>query len=128
MTKTARFVTKMPYLRRLLGLGAVLFVILFELVLRLVFLQVFLHDRYQKIADNNTQSLSLREPRRGDILDANGNPIAVSIPVKRVLANPVMLGKHYAEVARQVAPLLSYSEQELIQRLRPTVVRTNEAG
>jgi len=120
--------TKTPYLRRLLGLGAVLFVILFGLGTRLVFLQVFLHDRYRKIADSNTQSLSVREPRRGDILDANGNPIAVSIPVKRVIANPVLLGKHYVEIGRQLAPLLSYSEAELIQRLRPTVVRTNESG
>ena len=95
--------TKTPYLRRLLGLGAVLFVILFGLGTRLVFLQVFLHDRYRTIADSNTQSLSVREPRRGDILDANGNPIAVSIPVKRVIANPVLLGKHHVEIGRQLA-------------------------
>ena len=46
--------TKTPFVRRLLGPGAVLFVILFGLGTRLVFLQVFLHDRYRKIADSNT--------------------------------------------------------------------------
>src|SRR2546430_14966791 len=92
--------TKTPYVGRLLGLGAVLFVILFGVGIRLVFLQVFLHERYRKIADSNTQSLSVREPRRGDILDVNGNPIAVSVRVKRVIANPVLIGKHYVEDGR----------------------------
>ena len=78
-----------------------LFVILFGLGVRLVFLQVFLHDRYRKIADSNTQSLSVREPRRGDILDVNGNPIAVSVPVKRVIANPVSMGRHYVGLQTQ---------------------------
>jgi cell division protein FtsI/penicillin-binding protein 2 len=114
--------------RRLCALGLVLFGVFVGLGVRLVFLQVFLHDRYRKIADSNTQSLSVRDPRRGDILDRNGNPLATSLPVKRVLANPSFMGPHYVEVARRLAPLLSYKEDDLVKRLRPTVIRTNQSG
>ena len=115
-------------IRRLFALAALLFVVLSGLAIRLVFLQVFSHRYYRQIADRNTQSLSVREPRRGDILDVNGNPMAVSIPVKRVVANPVFMGRHYLEVARQLAPVLGFAEVDLAQKLRPTVVRTNENG
>ena len=48
--------------------------------------------------------------------------------MKRVVANPAFMGAHYAQVAQQLAPLLSYNENELALKLRPTVVRTNENG
>ena len=115
------------YSRRLIGLAILLFVIFAGLATRLVFLQVFLHDHYRKIADGQTLSLTVREPRRGDILDANGNPLAISLPVKRVIANPAFMGPHYAEIGRSLAPLLGYNEVELVQKLRPTL-RTNESG
>ena len=38
------------------------------------------------------------------------------------------MGAHYAQVAQQLAPLLSYNENELALKLRPTVLRTNENG
>ena len=79
-------------IRRLFALAAVLFLVFTGLGVRLVFLQVLSHDRYRRIADNNTQSLSVRQPRRGDILDANGNPIAVSIPVKPSSGEPGVHG------------------------------------
>jgi cell division protein FtsI/penicillin-binding protein 2 len=110
-----------------MALSILLFVIFAGLATRLVFLQVFLHEKYRKIADGNTVSLSVREPRRGDILDATGNPLAVSLPVKKVIANPSFMGPHYVEIARTLAPLLSYPEPDLIQKLRPTL-RTNDSG
>jgi len=91
-------------------------------------LQVWRHEKYRRIAEFNTQRFFLREPRRGDILDANGNPLATSVPVKKVFANPVLLGRHYVDVARVLAPLLSYDEAELIRALRPVILRTNEQG
>src|SRR5689334_7967265 len=97
---------KPKHFRRLFGLAAVLFLVFISLGARLVYLQVVCHDRYRKIADYNTQSLSVRPARRGDILDAKGNPLAVSLPVKRVVANPAFMGPHYVEVARKLAPML----------------------
>src|SRR5204862_7179902 len=95
---------------------------------RLVLRQVVWHDKLKRVAEWNTQSFTVREPRRGDILDVNGNPLATSVPVKKVFANPRFIGARYPEVARALAPLLSYNEAELGPRLRPTIVRTNEQG
>ena len=119
---------KGKHLRRLLSLAILLGVVLSGLGARLVVLQVFRHEKLKKIAEWNTQSYVLREPRRGDILDVNGNPLATSVPVKKVFANPRFIGERYAEVAHVLAPLLSYNEAELAQRLRPVVVRTNDHG
>jgi cell division protein FtsI/penicillin-binding protein 2 len=94
---------------------------------RLLFLQVLRHERYKDIVGDNTQRLYLKQPRRGDILDANGNQLATSIPVKRVLADPTLIHPYQADVARAVAPLISMSEAELIKELRITT-RTNAAG
>lgn len=110
------------------GLGIFVGLLFAVLAGRLVQLQVFEHETWRKVADENTQRTFLRQPQRGGILDVNGNPLAVSLPVKRVLANPKMLGAHYAEVAAALAPLLAYQPAELAQLLKPTVVRTNAKG
>src|SRR5262245_27042627 len=119
---------KSSHLRRLLALALMLGLVFVGLGVRLVVLQVLRHEKYRRIAEINTQRFFLREPRRGDILDANGNPLAASVPVKKGFANPVLLGPHYVEVARMLAPLLSYDEAELIGVLRPVILRTNEHG
>ena len=118
---------KANHLRTLLILALLCGLAFFGLAYRLVELQVFQHDKYRSIAEKNTQRVFLIEPRRGDILDAHGNPLATSIPVKKVCANPRFLGHQYVEVARTLAPLLAYKESELIQRLQPTV-STNAQG
>src|SRR5947199_6583736 len=115
-------------LRRLFALATLVCLGLAGLGARLVELQVIRHEKFKKIAEWNTQSFWLRDSRRGDILDVNGNPLATSVPVKKIFANPRFLGEHYPEVARALAPLLSYNETELALRLRPVIVRTNEQG
>ncbi len=93
---------------------------------RLVVLQVHDHVKYRAVAER--KKVYLREPRRGDILDINGNPLATSVPVKKVFANPRFLGSHYADVARVLAPILEINREELTAKLRPVVLRTNEYG
>ncbi len=118
---------KPTHLRRLLALAVLLGLALSALGYRLVVLQVFQHEKYRQIAGRNTQRVFLREPRRGDILDARGNPLATSIPVKRVGADPRYVGRHAAEVAHVLAPLIQWDETALARRLQP-VLRTNQAG
>ncbi len=93
----------------------------------LVHIHVRCHEHYKEVADQHTLRMFLREPRRGEILDVQGHPLATSFPVKRLFADPSLLGPYYAEVARAVAPLVDYQEGELIQKLRPTL-RTNANG
>lgn len=97
------------------------------LAFRLVELQVWRHAELRAKAEQNTRREILREPRRGDILDARGNLLATSVFVKTVCADPTLVGRFPAEVARAVAPLLQVNEGELYQRLLPRL-RQNERG
>ena len=94
---------------------------------RLVDLQVLRHDELARIAQLNTGSDFFKAPRRGNILDVNGNLLATSISVKTVCANPSLIGNQQVVVARALAPLLGMGEGDLFQRLIPRV-RRNEKG
>lgn len=102
----------------LLGLVALSFA---GLGYRLVDLQVLRHAELSALAQDNTQREYLSAPRRGDILDIHGNLLATSVPVKRICANPSLIGDKKADVARALAPLLQMTEADLYQRLCPRV-------
>ncbi len=95
---------------------------------RLSYLQVYDYAKWKYRAELNTERLFLMEPRRGEILDANGNPLTTSVSIKRVFANPRFIGPYYAEVAQVLAPLVGWDQRELTERLRPFVCGTNDAG
>jgi cell division protein FtsI/penicillin-binding protein 2 len=108
--------------RRVLGLGGMLALGFAGLGGWLGWLQLQQHERLRKIAEANLEQKVLRPPRRGDILDASGNPLATSEPVKTVCADPSLMGGQYPLVARTLAPLLQLKEPELQQQLRPRLV------
>jgi cell division protein FtsI/penicillin-binding protein 2 len=60
------------------------------LAYRLVDLQVLRHDELSRLADENTHRDYWQEPRRGDILDVNGNVLATSVEVKTVCVDPTL--------------------------------------
>ena len=93
---------------------------------RLVDLQVWRHDELAKLAEKKTQQTSWRSAKRGDILDANGNLLATSVPVKTICADPSLIGGQQAVVARALAPLLQMSEADLLQRLIPRVLKNSK--
>jgi cell division protein FtsI/penicillin-binding protein 2 len=119
--------TKRLQLRRVLMLTVFVCVAFAGLSYRLVDLQVLRHDELAKLAQDNTQREFRQAPRRGDILDARGNLLATSIPVKTVCADPSLIGNQQAVVAHALAPLLQMSEGELSQKLFPRVSK-NEKG
>ncbi|MGD0744092.1 MAG: penicillin-binding protein 2 [Verrucomicrobiota bacterium] len=94
---------------------------------RLVDLQVLRHDELARMAELNTERDFFKAPRRGNILDVNGNLLATTISVKTVCANPSLIGNQQAAVARALAPLLGLGEGDLYQRLIPRI-RKNEKG
>jgi cell division protein FtsI/penicillin-binding protein 2 len=114
--------------RRLLLLAVLLGAAFAGLGYRLVDLQVVRHDELIAKAQQNTQRVFLREPRRGDILDAKGNLLATSVFVKTVCADPALVGNRQAEVARALAPLLQMNEAELCQRLLPRLRQNDKGG
>ncbi|MCW5555005.1 MAG: penicillin-binding protein 2 [Verrucomicrobiae bacterium] len=113
--------------RRLLLLVFLLAAAFAGLGYRLVDLQVLRHEELRDRARKNTQREMLREPRRGDILDARGNQLATSVLVKTVCADPTVMSNYQAVVARALSPLLEMPEGELYQRMLPRY-RTNDQG
>ena len=84
---------------------------------RLVDLQVLRHDELTRLQQDNTQREIWQAPRRGDILDAHGNLLASSVPVKTICADPSLIGNQQTVVAHALAPLLQMPETELYQKL-----------
>ena len=113
--------------RRLIALTLFLALAFAGLGYRLVDLQVLRHAELKVKARQNTQKEFLLSPRRGNILDAKGNLLATSVPVKTVCADPTLIGNQQAVVARAIAPLLQMSEGELYQKLLPRT-RVTEKG
>lgn len=115
------------HLRRLFLVSVLIGLVMLALGVRLYVLQVVQHGRYKEIVADNTQRLYLKQPRRGDIVDANGHQLATSLPVKRVLADPSLIHPYQGEVAHAIASFVSMPEEELGFALRLTI-RTNEAA
>lgn len=109
--------------RRLVWLGLLLSVAFAGLGYRLIDLQVLRHEELSIKAQQNTQREFLLEPRRGDILDIKGNVLATSVFVKRVYADPTLIGTNQAQVAHVLAPLLQTNEAVLAQELTPALHR-----
>lgn len=119
--------TNKQQLRRTLLLLAFLGAAFAGLGYRLVDLQVLRHEELTAKAEQNTLREFWQAPRRGDILDANGNILATSVPVKTICADPSLIGNFQPVVARAIAPLLKLNEAEVAQRLTPRLAR-NEKG
>ena len=119
--------TKKLQYRRVLALTLLVCAVFAGLAGRLVYLQVFRHDELAKLAQDNTQREFREAPRRGDILDAHGNLLATSIPVKTICADPSLIGTQQVAVAHALAPLLQMSEGELYPKLFVRVSK-NERG
>jgi cell division protein FtsI/penicillin-binding protein 2 len=113
--------------RRLCVVAILLVLALCALGYRLVDLQVLRHDELSARANANTRRAYLLEPRRGEIRDIRGQLLATSLPARTICADPSLIGRFPAEVARTIAPLLQLNEAEVCQRLLPRT-RTNEVG
>jgi cell division protein FtsI/penicillin-binding protein 2 len=117
---------RMQY-RRMLALAGLLGGAYALLAFRLVDLQIFRHEELQAKAQQNTVREQRIQPRRGDILDVNGNLLASSTLVKNVCADPSLIGPRSAEVARVIAPLLGLKESDVQPKLVPRTV-VNKKG
>ena len=115
--------TNKQQIRRALLLLAFLGLAFAGLGYRLVDLQVLRHDELSVRAEQNTQHEYWQAPRRGDILDANGNILATSVSVKTICADPSLIGTFQPLVARAIAPLLQLNENDLAQKLTPRLAR-----
>lgn len=114
--------------RRLTLLAFLLVTAFCALGYRLVDLQVRQHAELSEKADDNIKRSSIREPRRGEILDIHGKRLAASVFVKTICADPTLIGDRQQEVARILAPRLQMNEDELVKKLQMRVIRYSEKG
>ncbi len=115
--------TNKQQIRRALLLLAFFSLAFGGLCYRLVDLQVLRHDELSAAGEKNTQREFWQAPRRGDILDVNGNILATSVPVKTICADPSLMGNFQPLIAHTIAPLLKLNEADLVKRLTPYLTR-----
>ena len=105
------------------------------ILLRLLWLQVVEHRKYQVRAEHQHTTLVPIPPIRGELRDRRGEPLAISIKVESLFADPRGFypdfrpgkgeerhwgepdRKRAAEVAGQLAPILEQSRGQLLEKL-----------
>lgn len=92
---------------------------------RLIQLQVVDHDEYRRLAlQQQERNVEIRAPR-GAILDRNGQPLAMSVPVDSVCINPLRI-PDIGVAADILARVLSLDETDLLTRM--TTAADNKRG
>jgi len=103
--------------KRLIILGAVLFLWVAAVLGRLVYLQVVKYQFFLNLASRQTRRVMDVEPRRGTIYDRNGTELAMSIDVDSVFAVPSEIPDQES-TAQVLAKVLDLDAQDLLARLR----------
>ena len=95
------------------------------LVVRAVDLQLVRKDFYQRQGDARFLREIAIATSRGQILDRNGEPLAVSTPVQSLWANPLVLAEHPERVA-DLAQALGLNADDLRQRMQDKAAAKRE--
>src|SRR5215470_5180927 len=85
---------------RLLLVASIILLCIVAVVGRLGYLQLFCHSEYLAHAARQQQRIIEITPKRGSIYDRNMDPLAMSIPVDSVFADPIEVGD--AQLAAQL--------------------------
>lgn len=108
-------------LRRIHGRGRVLLLVFLcyglAVLLRLIYVQIIEHDRYEAWSLRQTRDIQELYSARGTIYDRNGRQIAFSIMVKSLYADPGMMNVSAEEAAALFAPVLGMDEADLAERM-----------
>jgi len=89
---------------------------------RLIQLQIFNHQLYRDLAENQTSSTDEIPAERGAIYDRAGQVLALSVPVESVSINP-RLAPEPSIAAGILAPILELDQQELEKKLAEAAAR-----
>lgn len=102
--------------RRLVALLIIVLLSLLGILGRLVFVQAFSADKYSKEAEQQRLRSIEVPPERGNILDRNGNELAVNTIMDTIYATPSLI-EDRKEFAKEVALILKEDEQKLLDKL-----------
>ena len=90
------------------------------LVLRLVDLQIFDHEKYRKYADSQHIRKVEVQAARGAIYDRNEEPLAMSVQVDTVVVNPLRIPDP-AVAADLLAAVLSLEAKPLLEKIQQAI-------
>jgi cell division protein FtsI/penicillin-binding protein 2 len=113
---TARQQMPQPAPWRLLAIALGLALAVAGLVARLAYLQVVQHSSYAAQADNEHDALTTVPAQRGALLDANGVPLATSVPTYDIVLDKKLWSNaaNAQRAASALAPLLNQQPADLI--------------
>lgn len=94
------------YKKRVILLAVVMFAGLGFVVYRLAAVQIVLHEEYRLRAKRQQTTEVVLVPRRGDILDREGNLLATSSMVYTVYCEPGRITSKHEEIAERLASIL----------------------
>lgn len=97
---------------RLYLVAAVIAGFLVVLLARLTYLQVIENGHFRVMATDEHWRQTIIPPRRGDIVDVNGDPLAASVTYQSLYASTSEI-KDPAQVAKALAPILGASPTDL---------------
>ena len=106
-----------PYRANLAAMGVLIFLGFAALWCRLVVIQVLRHDYYTERARRlNTKTVRIM-PRRGDILDIEGNGVAISRFAPSVYIEPGRIKSQRALIAARLGEILNVPSEPILHRL-----------
>lgn len=88
------------------------------LLLRVFILQIFPHEKLERLEARQYETTVKVEGRRGSVLDRNGIELAMSAPAYSLYADPRELGVHRAEVAKQLQKYLTLKYKDILKLLK----------
>jgi cell division protein FtsI/penicillin-binding protein 2 len=86
------------------------------LVGRLAYLQVWKHDEYARLAENQHAKTVPLRPKRGPILDRAGQALAVSSRADTLYVSPAKV-EHAGRLAARLAPILGEPARDVARKL-----------
>src|ERR1051326_286089 len=84
---------------------------------RLVWLQLIKHGDYVRLAEQQQERTEEVQGLRGSILDRTGQPLAKTLPVDSIVANPLRI-RDEGIAADLLAPVLGLNRNELYNKLK----------
>jgi len=102
--------------RRLSFLLVIIIICLLFVSGRLFYVQALSADKYDKLAEKQRVRTIELPPKRGSILDRNGNELAVNVMMDTVYATPYLIDDP-KETAKKLAPILKMDERQVLNNL-----------
>ncbi len=108
-------------LKRSLILFSINILLLFTLVGRLYFLQIYQGEKYALMSDSNRTTKRLLVPPRGSINDRNGIELAANNQIFQAMLIPEQV-RSIDTLLKKIAPILQLNEQD-ISRIKKEITR-----